>query len=115
MPVLDVSETDTQIVVRAEVPGMDPKDIDISIMGDTLTVKGEKKEEISRKEENIYPHGVPLRRVREGADSSGVGGCRQGKRDVQERHPQDNDGQERGIQIADHPGKGGIKPVKLCL
>lgn len=52
-PVLDVSETDTQIVVRAEVPGMDPKDIDISIMGDTLTIKGEKKEEVRRKEESI--------------------------------------------------------------
>lgn len=52
MPALDVSESDAQIVVKAEVPGMDPKDIDISLMGDTLTIKGEKKEETTRKGEN---------------------------------------------------------------
>lgn len=31
------------IVVRAEIPGIDPKDIDISIVGNTLVIKGEKK------------------------------------------------------------------------
>ncbi|MBI3753292.1 MAG: Hsp20/alpha crystallin family protein [Deltaproteobacteria bacterium] len=31
------------LVVRAEIPGMDPKDVDISIVGNTLTIKGEKK------------------------------------------------------------------------
>lgn len=53
-PALDVSETDTQIVVKAEVPGMEPKDIDVSITGDTLMIKGEKKEEAEKKEQNYY-------------------------------------------------------------
>ena len=44
-PVVDVAETESDITVKAEIPGIDPKDIDISITGDTLTLKGEKKEE----------------------------------------------------------------------
>jgi len=52
LPSIDVSETDSQVSVKVEVPGMDPKDIDISLMGDTLTIKGEKKEETREKKEN---------------------------------------------------------------
>jgi HSP20 family protein len=44
-PVVDVSESENDITVKAEIPGIDPKDVDISITGDTLTLKGEKKEE----------------------------------------------------------------------
>ena len=32
-------------MVKAEVPGIDPDDINISLTGDTLTIKGEKKQE----------------------------------------------------------------------
>jgi HSP20 family protein len=53
MPALDISETDTQVMVKAEVPGIDARDIDVSIAGDTLTIKGEKKEETSKKEQNF--------------------------------------------------------------
>ena len=53
MPALDVSETDTQVIVKAEVPGIKADDIDISLMGDTLTIKGEKREE-SREEREDY-------------------------------------------------------------
>ncbi len=52
-PSLDVSETRDDIVVEAEVPGIDPKDIDISLVGDTLTIRGEKKQE-EEKEENYH-------------------------------------------------------------
>jgi len=48
-PALDVSETEDAVVVTAEVPGIDPKDLDVSVTGGLLTVKGEKREE---KEEN---------------------------------------------------------------
>ena len=44
-PAVDVAETENDIIVKAEIPGIDPKDIDISITGDNLTIKGEKKEE----------------------------------------------------------------------
>ena len=54
MPPLDVAETDENITVKAEVPGIEPKDIDISISGDTLTIKGEKKAEKEEKGKNYY-------------------------------------------------------------
>lgn len=53
-PAVDVKETDTEIVVKAEVPGMDAKDINISVTGDVLTIKGEKKSEREEKEENYH-------------------------------------------------------------
>jgi len=53
-PALDVSETDTKVTVKAEVPGMDPKDIDVSVTGDTLTIRGEKKKESETKDQNYY-------------------------------------------------------------
>lgn len=53
-PSLDVSETKDNITVKAEVPGMDAKDIDISLSGDVLTIKGEKKQEKEEKGENFH-------------------------------------------------------------
>jgi HSP20 family protein len=43
-PAVDVAEKDDAIVVRAEVPGCKPEDVDISVYGNTLTLSGEKKE-----------------------------------------------------------------------
>lgn len=54
LPSVDVSETADKIVVKAEIPGMDAKDIDISLSGDVLTIKGEKKTEREEKEENYH-------------------------------------------------------------
>ena len=50
-PSLDLSETKDNLVVKMEVPGMDPKDIQISLQENLLTVKGEKKQEKEEKEE----------------------------------------------------------------
>ena len=44
-PALDLSETDQQITVRVEAPGMNPDDIDIHVAGQVLTVRGEKRAE----------------------------------------------------------------------
>jgi HSP20 family protein len=54
LPAVDVSETGEKITVTAEIPGMEAKDIDISIVGDTLVIKGEKKSEKEEKEENYH-------------------------------------------------------------
>ncbi|NDC62685.1 MAG: Hsp20/alpha crystallin family protein [Planctomycetia bacterium] len=43
LPAVDLSETDTQIRVRAELPGIDPKDVDVSVSEDRLVISGEKK------------------------------------------------------------------------
>ncbi|OGP72092.1 MAG: molecular chaperone [Deltaproteobacteria bacterium RBG_13_58_19] len=53
-PAIDVSEAADQITVKAEVPGMEAKDIDISLVGDVLTIKGEKKSEREEKKENYH-------------------------------------------------------------
>jgi HSP20 family protein len=54
LPSLDVAETKNEIVVKAEVPGLDPKDIDISLSDGLLTIKGEKKQEREEKEEDYH-------------------------------------------------------------
>ena len=54
LPSLDVAETKNEIVVKAEVPGLEPKNIDISLSDGLLTIKGEKKQEREEKEENYH-------------------------------------------------------------
>ena len=54
MPVLDIFEKDDKFVVKAELPGMKEEDIDVSVVGDALMIKGEKKTETEVKEENYY-------------------------------------------------------------
>jgi HSP20 family protein len=53
-PSVEVSETDAEVVVRAEVPGLEAKDIDLSISGDALLIQGEKKEEKEEKQKEVY-------------------------------------------------------------
>lgn len=54
LPAMDVSETGESIVVKMELPGLEAKDIDISIQGDRLTIKGEKKKEEEKKGEHFH-------------------------------------------------------------
>ena len=54
VPSLDLSETKDNFVVKAEVPGMDAKDISLSLTGDVLTIKGEKKQAKEEKEEDYH-------------------------------------------------------------
>ena len=54
VPSLDLSDRGERLVAELEVPGMDPKDINISVTGDLLTVSGEKKREKEEKERNCH-------------------------------------------------------------
>lgn len=54
MPTMDLSENDNQITIRAEAPGMSPDDIDISVSGNVLTIRGEKKESTHEEGEDFY-------------------------------------------------------------
>jgi HSP20 family protein len=54
MPAVDIFEKDDKFVVKAEVPGMKDEDIDVSVVGDTLMIKGEKKTESEVKETDYY-------------------------------------------------------------
>jgi HSP20 family protein len=48
-PRIDVKETDTELQLSAELPGLETKDIDIELNGDVLTIKGEKRVETDDK------------------------------------------------------------------
>jgi HSP20 family protein len=51
---VDITEKENEFLVSAEVPGMAEKDIDVSLSGDMLTIKGEKRQEHEEKGENRY-------------------------------------------------------------
>ncbi len=54
VPTFDVSETDKAVEVRAELPGMDEKDIEVTLDENILTVRGEKKQERTENKKNYY-------------------------------------------------------------
>ena len=51
-PPIDVAEMEGELVINVEIPGLDPKDIDVSRSEGTLFIKGEKKPETEEKEED---------------------------------------------------------------
>lgn len=53
-PSLDVTESEDGITVRAELPGVDPREIDVSLQGDVLIISGDKKEESEERREGYY-------------------------------------------------------------
>jgi HSP20 family protein len=67
-PSLDVSETKDALVVKAEMPGMELKDVEVVLDQDVLTIKGEKRQEKEEKDERHHrverSYGAFTRRVR---------------------------------------------------
>jgi len=53
-PSLDLSETKDSLVLKVEAPGMDQKDIQISLQENLLTIKGEKRQEKEEKDERYH-------------------------------------------------------------
>lgn len=53
-PVVDVYDNDDNIVLKAEIPGIDKKDIEIDVKGRVLTLKGERSSDNEAKEDNYY-------------------------------------------------------------
>lgn len=54
VPRLDLSETKDALVVRVEIPAMDPKDVQVSLQDQLLTIKGEKQQEKEDKTERFH-------------------------------------------------------------
>lgn len=53
-PSIDVKQSDKEIVVKAELPGLDEKDIEVLLTEDALTIRGEKKQEKEEKGKTYY-------------------------------------------------------------
>jgi HSP20 family protein len=53
-PSLDVKETDKEIVVEAELPGLEEKDISLMMQNGVLTIQGEKRLEYDEEKENYH-------------------------------------------------------------
>jgi HSP20 family protein len=53
-PSADIAETADSITIKAELPGLEPKDIEVTLSGDLLTIKGEKKKEKEKKDEKFH-------------------------------------------------------------
>jgi HSP20 family protein len=53
-PAFDVVDGEKEITVRAELPGVDPKDVEVTVSGNVLTVSGEKKETREEKGKHVY-------------------------------------------------------------
>lgn len=53
-PSIDIKENEKEILIRAELPGMEEKDVEVNLMEDRLTIKGEKKEEKEDKASDYY-------------------------------------------------------------
>ena len=53
-PRMDVEETDKAVLVTADLPGVDPKDIEVSVLNGELVLRGEKKQEKEEKGKNFH-------------------------------------------------------------
>ncbi len=54
MPAVDILEKDGNLILRAELPGISEKEIDLKLEGNTLTLKGERKMENEDKKSNYH-------------------------------------------------------------
>jgi HSP20 family protein len=53
-PAVDIFETEQNVVLKAELPGIDPKDVEVRVENNTLFLKGQRKFENEVKEENYH-------------------------------------------------------------
>jgi HSP20 family protein len=54
VPSVDLIERDNEVVVRADLPGMSEKDVEVSVQDGVATIRGERKGESEEKGENCY-------------------------------------------------------------
>lgn len=53
-PSVDMYETENDLVVRADLPGVDQKDVEVTVTDNALTIKGESKYEKEIEDKNVY-------------------------------------------------------------
>ena len=83
-PAIESYVKDGNLVVRADVPGLEPKDLDVSILGNVLTVKGERKSEKRSKKEDYLRREVSYGAFRTANEPAGRSSRRQDQSELQE-------------------------------
>jgi len=53
-PAVDVAENDKEVTIRAEIPGIDPDDLEVTVTGNQLILSGEKRESTESREQGYY-------------------------------------------------------------
>ncbi len=53
-PSIDVKENEKEFIIKAEIPGVEEKDVEVTVSNDSVTIRGEKKEEKEDKDKNYY-------------------------------------------------------------
>jgi HSP20 family protein len=54
MPAVDILERENDYTIKVELPGVDKKDVKITVLNDVMTIKGEKQQESEKKGENYH-------------------------------------------------------------
>lgn len=54
LPAVDIKEEDNRFLVRADLPGVDPKDVEITLQNGTLAIKGKRESEAKKDEQDYY-------------------------------------------------------------
>ncbi len=106
-PAVDVSETEDKVVIKAEVPGIDPKDLDITLAGDLLTIKGEKKIGTPGDQGKLPRGGAELRLLLPFLDSARRGGDEPDRHQVRKRSAHRHLPQKGNSQAQGHRNQGG--------
>ena len=79
-PRVDVAEDDKAVTITAELPGVKESEIEVCLVGDQLTIKGEKRSEHEEQKRSAgtcdTPHGTLLRRLPADANRALPGGAR---------------------------------------
>ncbi len=76
-PPVDIYEDEQNVTLKVEVPGLDPKDVDVRVENNTLTIRGERKFEKEEKGRELPSHRAALRRLRAQLHPAQHGGHRQ--------------------------------------
>ena len=99
-PSIDVTESEGELKIDVDLPGVEEKDVDVAISDNVLTIKGEKKAEREEKK-RLSPGGAVLRLALALAHAAVRGRPRPGQGDLQERRAVD-----QPAEAARSPGQG---------
>ena len=110
LPNVDVTETDKQIEITAELPGLEEKDVQVNVADNVLTIRGEKKAEKEEKDKTLPAGRAQLRFFRAFARIAGRRQCRCHQGQHRQRRAQ-GDGAEAGAGASEKDRRQGRRLV----